>query len=444
MQLYFDFIPDREHSYEEVTGTVKTLLYDNPYTNWKVIEILPDNSDEKLKLTGYLPNIAHGDRISAGGTINDHPVFGQSLQIDEFNKELPFHKKGVIKYMISMVDGIGEHLAESIVEKFHEDTLQILEDDPDRLLEIDGINSNTIERIKKSTESINTAVKELILIGFSPKWAGRIYLKYGKVAAELVKRDPYRLIKNFKGIGFKKAELIAQKIGIDPLNENRINAAIYFSLRSTLRKTGHNFLYLDDLKKTAARLLRLPHAYVESAIITNPALAIAENRIYLPQHYQAEQEIALKISEKITLPRIKIQQFDKLMEKMQAEIDIQFSTEQLDSIRMSIEDPITVITGAAGTGKTTLCIGLIKLLDYLDHTYSVCAPTGKAANKLKTATGHPASTIHRLLEYAPASGYRKNENNPLVVDYLIVDEASMVDLLLLEAICVIEVVQKFN
>lgn len=433
-QLSFDFIPDREHSYEEVTGMIKHILYDNPYTGWKVVEVLPDNESKVQKLAGYLPNIQSNDRINARCTVTAHPVFGECLQIDEFYKELPFQKEGVMKFMMAMVDGVGEQLAERIVDKFKDRTLEILEEEPHRLIEVEGINNKLIERIRESTENINTTVKELILLGFSPKWAGRIYLKYGKEAAEKIKKNPYRLIADFKGIGFKKAEVIAVKTGIDELDEERLRAAIYFAFKSTLKKTGHNFLYLRDLKNIAARLLKLPEAFIESEILSQPGLIIEEERVYLPQYYEAEYIIARLISEKLCLPVIKIPDFAEKINRIQNDVGIEFSGEQKEAIKGSIENPITIITGAAGTGKTTLCTGLLRLLDELGYTYEICAPTGKAAYKLKSMTGKDASTIHRLLQYAPSVGYRVNEENPLSTDYLIVDEASMVDLLLLKAV----------
>ncbi len=433
-QLYFEFLVDSEHSYAEVYGGITNILYENPYTGWKVVDVRTDKNNKILKLSGYLPNIQNADKIHAKCTITTHPIFGECLQIDEFYKELPYQKEGIIKFMIAMVDGVGEHIAENIVAKFKDNTLAILEEQPERLLEIEGINHKLIDKIKNSTEKINSAVKELILIGFSPKWASRIYMRYGKDAAHKVTNHPYRLIRDFNGIGFKKAEIIAQKIGIDALNEERINAAIFYSHKSTLEKTGHNFLYLEDLKETVSKLLKLPRAYIESEILSTPNLVIEDSRVYLPQHYNAENTIAEKICEKIKLDKKEISNFNENIISIENEIDIEFSEEQKEAIKASTTNPLTIITGAAGTGKTTICCGLIKLLDILGSTYSVCAPTGKAANKLEAVTGKKASTIHRLLKYAPSAGYRINENNPLNIDYLIVDEASMVDLLLLKAI----------
>lgn len=433
-QLSFDFITDRELSYEEISGQIKAILFENPYTGWKVVEVQADTENNVLKLAGFLPNIQINDRIHARCTLTTNTRFGKYYQIDEFYKILPFHKEGVLKFMIAMIDGIGEQLAERIVHKFKDQALTVLEEDTERLTEVEGIHPKLIAKIKKCTEKINTTVKELILMGFSPKWAGRIYLKYGKQASARIKTHPYRMIRDFKGIGFKKAELIAIKLGMDKLNEERIHAGIYFSMKSTLKKTGHNFLYLDQLRNTAARLLGLPKAYIESEIFSETWLIIEENRVYLPQYYKAEQKVAVKIAEKLTLSIIKIPDFEKNIKNIQKNIKLEFSPEQKDAIKGAIEHPLFIITGAAGTGKTTLCMGLVKLLDVLGYSYNICAPTGKAANKLKTMTGISATTIHRLLNYAPSVGFRVNEDSPLTVDYLIVDEVSMVDLLLLKAV----------
>ncbi|HLD29921.1 MAG TPA: AAA family ATPase, partial [bacterium] len=303
-----------------------------------------------------------------------------------------------------------------------------------KLLEIEGIHPKLLERIKISTEKIDTAVKELILIGFSHKWASRIYLRYGKEAPEKVKLHPYRLIRDFKGIGFKKAELIAVKVGIDALDEERIRAGIFFAIRTVIQKTGHTFLYLEELKKMSSRLLSLPETYLESEILSDQRLVVEEGRVYLPEYHGAEKSVAEKIAQKLYIPRAEIPDFKERMSRIEKEIGLLFSDEQKEAIRVAFESPLTVITGAAGTGKTTLCRGLLKLLELSGSSYEVCAPTGKAAYKLKSLTGIRASTIHRLFNYAPSIGFRVNEKNPLSVDYLIVDEASMVDLLLLEAV----------
>jgi exodeoxyribonuclease V alpha subunit len=432
-QLSFNFLSERELLHEEFSGKIKTIIYENPDTGWKVTELVTD-SENTIKLAGFLPNISINDRIHLTGTRKTHQRFGDHIQIDGFYKELPFQRESIIKFMISMIDGVGEHLAEKIVAEFRDKTLQVLEENPDQLIAVEGVSKKLIEKIKHSTEHINTTVKELILIGFSPKWSGRIYHKYGRSAPARIKKNPYRLIKDFKGIGFKKAEIIAKKVGIDDLNEERLSAAIYFSLKSSLKKTGHNFIYLEDLKKAVSHLLKLPEAFVESEIISKSWIILEDKKIYLPQYYRAEHLIAGKISKKLHMQTREVNDFDERISSIETSIKINFSAEQKEAIKTSIENPITVITGAAGTGKTTLCLGLTKMLDELNLSYNVCAPTGKAANKLKSVTGINASTIHRMLRYSPSEGYRINEQNTLKADYIIIDEASMVDLLLLSAI----------
>ncbi len=433
-QLDFDFITDREKNYAEVSGEVKTIIYANPDTGWKVAEVDSDGK-KHTKVCGYLPGIKTGDKICARCTKTTHPQFGESLQIDEFYRELPFQKEGVIKFMMACVDGVGEQLSERIVKKFKDKALEILEENPGRLLEVEGINEKLLDKIKTSAAMINTSVKELVLIGFSPKWASRIYLKYGAEAASLIKRHPYRLIRDFKGIGFKKAEIIAGNVGVGKMDSERIAAGIYFSINAILQKTGHNFLYLNDVVRSSSRLLEIPRAYAESEILSSNGLVIENDMVYLPKYYKAENAVAEKIAEKIKLPAVELKKFPELMKKIEEEVKIKFSSDQIEAIKRAVENPMTVITGAAGTGKSTLCIGLLLLLDKLGKRYAVCAPTGKAANKIENLTGKKASTIHRLFKYAPSSGFRVNGEKPLEKDYLIVDEASMVDILLLQAIC---------
>jgi len=433
-QMAFDFITDREKNYAEVNGEVRTIIYANPDTGWKVAEV-KTFSKKNTKVCGYLPGIKLGDKICARCTKTTHPQFGESLQIDEFYRELPYQKEGVIKFMMSCVDGVGEQLSERIVKKFKDKALEILEENPQRLLEVEGISEKLLEKIKKSAGLINTSVKELVLIGFSPKWASRIYLKYGAEAASLIKKHPYKLIRDFKGIGFKKAEIIAGNVGVEKMDGERIAAGIYFSINAILQKTGHNFLYLDDVVRASSRLLEIPRAWAESEILSNKGLVIENDMVYLPKYYEAEKDVAEKIAEKIKLPPFELKNFPELINKIESEVKIKFSPDQIEAVKKAIVNPLTVITGAAGTGKSTLCIGLLLLLDKLGKSYAVCAPTGKAANKIENLTGKSASTIHRLFKYSPAEGFRVNGENPLEKDYLIVDEASMVDILLMQAIC---------
>jgi len=433
-QLAFNFLSDRERSYAEVRGRLSAVIYANPDTGWKVIELEPGGKNKPVRLSGYLPNLAVGDNIQARCSLTQHPRFGQCLQVDEFIKQLPFSRAAVMKFLIAMIDGIGPHYAEAIVDKFGGETLQVLEEEPQRLHDIEGISEKVLEKIIASTKKINSTVKDLILEGFSPKWAGRIYLKYGADAAERVKRQPYKLIDDFKGIGFKKADIIARRVGLDQLAEERIKAGLIFAQRSTLKKTGHNYLYLADLTKAAARLLDLPKAYTEGAILAETGLVIEDDRVYLPEFYQAEHEVARLLAEKIAVPPEPVPDFAEHMDEIEEQIGISFSPEQRAAIRGAVENPVTVITGAAGTGKSTLCRGLLALLQAKGVSFAVCAPTGKAANKLASLTGVKVATIHRLFRYAPFCGFRVNAATPLAVDCLVVDEASMVDIFLFRAL----------
>jgi len=374
-QLDFDFITDREKNYAEVSGEIKTIIYANPDTGWKVAEVR-GGGKKLLKVCGYLPGIKTGDTIRARCTKTTHPQFGESLQIDEFYRELPFQKEGVIKFMMSCVDGVGEQLAERIVKKFKDKALEIMEENPARLREVEGISEKLLEKIKKSS----------------------IYLKYGDGAASKIKKHPYRLIRDFKGIGFKKAEIIAGKVGVGKMDPERITAGIFFAINAVLQKTGHNFLYLKDVVRAASRLLEIPRAYAESEILSSKGLVIENDMVYLPKYYDAENAVASKIAEKIKLPAVELNNFPELMKEIETEVKIKFSSEQTEAVKRAVTNPLTVITGAAGTGKSTLCIGLLLLLDKLKKTYAVCAPTGKAANKIENLTGKKftgSSNTHR-------------------------------------------------
>lgn len=439
-QLTFDFLADREAARREVLGTVTRVIYANPDTGWKVVEVAeadprdPAGAGTPAKLAGFLPGVEAGDAVRAHGHASDHPRFGGCLEVDDFEKVLPFAREAVARYLVAAIDGIGETLAGRIVERFGDRTLEVIESEPEKLLEVEGVTAARIEAVRASAAGVDSAVKELILEGFSPRLAGRVYLRWGKDAAATVRKRPYRLIRDFKGIGFVKADAIARRLGIEAADEERVAAGVLFTVETAVRKTGHAYLPLDEAVRAAARLMGLPRTFVLGALLAHPGLVVEERRVYLPVYLEAERTIAARIAERLALPPREVPDLDARLAAVEARIGLAFSAEQREAIRGAVVNPVAVVTGAAGTGKSTLCRGLLELLRDLGVSFEVCTPTGKAANRLFEISGIKASTIHRLLKAVPHRGFRVDHAHPLGVDQVVVDEASMVDLLLLRAL----------
>ena len=433
-QLAFDFITERERGAGEAAGVVETVIFSNPDTGWKVIVLADPVAEKQYTLAGYLPGVKVRDRIRARGTYSTHPRFGACLQVDEFAPESAHSRDAVSRYLIAAINGIGPTLAERIIAQHGDRALAVIEQQPEQLLAVPGMTRATLDKIIASTRAIDSTVRELILLGFSPLWAGRIYQRYGEGAASAVRQRPFKLITDFKGIGFRKADLIARQAGLDLLSDERCAAAVRFVLTATMAKTGHSFLYLNELVRGMADLLELPPAWCEAQALASGAVVIEQDRVYLPEYHEAEGAIAGLLAEKLARPRRELPGLDPLIAACARDLKLEFTDEQVMAVREAVCQPVTIITGAAGTGKSTLCRGLFAVLGRLGAAYQVAAPTGKAAYKLQTLTGAPAQTIHRLFRAVPHRGFRVNREQPLCTDYLVIDEASMIDLLLLRAI----------
>lgn len=432
-QLVFDFVTERETRGAEVTGTVGTVIFANPDTGWKVVTLAAADGTEHT-LAGYLPQVQPRDSIRARGTRTEHPRFGACLAVDEFTPETPYTREAVARYLIAAVDGVGETLATRIVAAFGADALRVISEESHRLAAVEGITPALRERIVSSVRGADTTLRDLILLGFSPLRAGRIYRKYGDSAAQQVRQHPYRLISDCKGIGFRTADAIAQQSGLDPLADERAAAAIRFVITATMAKTGHSFLYLNELVKGVSDLLDLPRAWCEAQVLAAEHVVIEQDRVYLPAYHEAEQAVAQLLAARLARPPRDLPSLDLLIDACARELRLDFSDEQKAAIRTAVCQPVCVITGAAGTGKSTLCRGLFAVLQRLGSDFKVAAPTGKAAWKLQSLTGIPAQTVHRLFRAVPHRGFRVDTAHPLVTGCLVIDEASMLDLLLLRAI----------
>ncbi|HEX5941245.1 MAG TPA: ATP-dependent RecD-like DNA helicase, partial [Anaerolineales bacterium] len=408
--------------------------------------------DGLITVVGNLPELSPGEHLRLEGHWDKHPRHGSQFKAEVCEQTLPASVAGIQSYLGSgMIKGIGPKLAERIVSHFQEKTFDVIEEDPERLLRVPGIGMDRLQKIAAAWVE-QKQVKEIMVFlhshGVSTNLAVKIYKTYGDAALETVQKNPYQLERDIYGVGFKTADRIAQALGLSAEHPSRIEAGIVFALNEMI-ENGHVYVPREMLAGRAVELLGVPPELIgpaleqlsqddriradmipaenESAVDRKTAEAQADYKIpviYLTPLYFGEKGIAerLKRLTSVTLP---------LTAKDLAHASSgNLSEEQRSALEMALTHPVSILTGGPGTGKTTCLKALITALEAGHKRFALASPTGRAAKRLSEATGRPASTIHRLLEYSPIEGFKHNEEAPLDVDFLVVDEASMLDLLL--------------
>ena len=449
---------------DTLSGAVERITYYNPENGYTVLRLRPDtqlgqrltnksslNSEGLATVVGNLPELSPGEHLRLQGQWDNHPKHGLQFKAEVCEQTLPATIAGIQGYLGSgMIKGIGPRFAERIVSRFKEETFNVIETTPERLLEVPGIGE---ERTKKITAAWDEQkqVKEIMVFlhghGVSTNLAVKIYQTYGDSALEIVQKNPYQLERDIYGVGFKTADKIAQALGLPADHPSRIEAGIVFALNETINE-GHVYAPQESLAQRAIELLEVPPELIPPALerLTQdnrirPELipldnkratsqAISESQgiygmpvIYLTPLYFGEQGVAERIKALVGTTSKAINHVLFPAENL--------SAEQQAAIQMALTHPVSILTGGPGTGKTTCLKELITTLEAQHKKVALASPTGRAAKRLSEATGHPASTIHRLLEYSPMDGFKHNDENPLDLDFLVVDEASMLDLLLM-------------
>lgn len=387
-----------------------------------------------LKAVGILSAAKIGEKLKLTGEFETHSKFGQQFKVESYIIVLPTTTDGITKYLGSgIIKGIGISTAEKIVNVFQGDTLDIMDNNIERLLEVDGIGRKKLEQIKKSWEE-QKAVKDVMLylqsFDISPSYAMKIINTYGNSAIKVVKENPYRLTYDVIGIGFHKADKIAMSVGFAKDHPFRIKAGIIYLLNDAAND-GHVFLPLSELSQKCAELMSydISDSYdLMRDLESEGTLINSENNIYLAYYYHAERFIEYKISDMLKTS-CKLSQAQ--LNTIQLKTDY-YSEEQLEAIQNSLLNKILILTGGPGTGKTTALKGIIDANKQLGKKIMLAAPTGRAAKRMSEVIGMEAKTIHRLLEFTPQDSYfAKNEDDPLNADLVVVDEMSMIDTLLM-------------
>ena len=451
---------------DQLTGTVERITFYNPENGYTVLRLRPDSgrgaragripgiSQEGLvTLVGNLPELSPGEHLRLEGQWDNHPKHGPQFKAEVCEQTLPATVAGIQGYLGSgMIKGIGPRLAERIVGRFKEETFDVVESQPERLLDVPGIGRDRVRRITEAWKE-QKQVKEIMVFlhghGVSTNLAVKIYKTYGDKALETVQQNPYQLERDIYGVGFKTADRIAQALGLPSEHPSRIEAGIVFALNETINE-GHVYVPRELLKARAVELLAVPPELIAPALERlaederirsellplagrgEPAagMSVAEAGagygapvIYLTPLYFGEKGVA---------ERLRALAQPGAAEAIPPALfhDQELSDEQRAAVNMALAQPVSILTGGPGTGKTTCLKALIAVLSTAGKRFALASPTGRAAKRLSEATGHAASTIHRLLEFSPVEGFKHNEENPLALDFLVVDEASMLDLLL--------------
>lgn len=435
---------------EELHGTIEKCIFTSPESGFSVMVLVMGNKQSTI-ITGSLAHIQPGEQVTVTGAWKMHPKFGKQFEVSQCTTCAPTTIGGLKKYLGSgMIKGIGPVYAEKLVDKFGLNVLEIIEKEPVRLNEVSGIGPARVQKIltawqdQKAISSIMVFLQER---GVSTSLAIKIYKQYGNQSLKVVNKNPYRLSDDIWGVGFKTADKIAQQLGIDPHALARIKAGICFTITSIINE-GHLYITVDDLKKKTAELLELNESLADELLkqVLNELYheekikLISHNNshyITLSQYYFSEKGVAGKIRH--LLAQENKQQFnvDEIYASLRAprQEEIALNDDQQRGIMACLQNKITIITGGPGTGKTTLIKQLLAILEHHQCVYRLAAPTGRAAKRIQEGTGRFAMTIHRLLELDPATmQFKHNEKNALKVDFLIIDEASMIDIFLAHAI----------
>lgn len=439
----------------EVSGIVKSVVFYNYENGYAVFKVeLEENSEFKEKevtCIGEVVNVMSGEYIEITGEIVTHPTYGNQIKVQSYKKNIPTTPKGLELYLASgVVKGLGAVLSERIVSTFGEDTMYVLTNEPDKLAKIKGITKNKATEISYAFAEQKESREILIKLqeyDISITAGTKIYNYYKNNTLQILQENPYKLSEDIYGIGFKLADAIAQKIGIEKNSIFRIRAGIKHLLSENAIMGGNVYLKENLLINNTINLLEVDDELILKAIgeliIEKQIYAeeIADSRnIFLSYYYYAESYVANKILQLNNNKSAYEKYHDELLKKVELENNMELAVEQVDAVKQAMINGVLVITGGPGTGKTTTINSIIAMFKGMGCSVQLCAPTGKAAKRMSEATGEDAQTIHRMLGFGTSEdkkdihNFKYNEDFPLEQDVIIVDECSMIDIMLMNSL----------
>ena len=427
----------------QLSGYIDHIIFRNENNGYTVLG-LEDDKGEITTLTGSFSTIETGQFIQVEGEFTRHPEYGDQFNVKTYEIREPEGVAAIERYLASgTIKGIGPALARRIIAAFGDDTFRVMEEEPERLASVKGISERTARFIGEQVsekKDMRRAMMYLQSLGISAVFSARIYAKYGTKLFEVMAQNPYQLVEDIEGIGFKRADEIAAKVGISSDSPFRIRSGIIYTLMSA-QTDGHMYLPADILIERAASLLEVPSDIVvdmidelimEARLVEN--IKNEERCIYTAVNYYTELGCALSLS-RIYSEENEDPKLSEKIAKIEKAHNMELDEGQREAVFTAVKNGVSVITGGPGTGKTTI---IRILLDYFDQSgmdVLLAAPTGRAAKRMSEATGYEARTIHRMLEVGGENGlsFGRNEDNPLETDVVIVDEVSMVDIFLFNA-----------
>ena len=444
---------------DTLEGSVERITYYAGGTGFSVIRLKPAGRrqvpqgawtrDGLVTVVGELPEINPGESLKLAGRWSSHPKHGRQFRAERCEQVLPATVEGLRRYLGSgMIKGVGPVMAERIVRKFGAETLEVIDTKPRRLRQVLGIGPKRVKQIATAWEE-QKAIKEVMIFlqahGVSTRLAVKIYKQYGDAAVDVVQSNPYQLARDIWGVGFKTADKIARDLGMPADAPERIEAGVVYTLNQEVDQ-GHVYLPQAELVPKAAGLLVVKEQQVKYAVErleaedqvkieeigelgNREALRAGELGVYLTPFYYSEIGVTNRLRRMVDAPGTRLPPLS-LPRATGGMARFALSEQQQQAVQAALVHKVSVLTGGPGTGKTTCLRALIQALQSHQHTFALASPTGRAAKRMSEATGQPAKTIHRLLEYSPAHGFQRNNEDPLDVDMVVIDESSMLDLVL--------------
>ena len=420
------------------TAQVDHIIFSKPETGWSVVVVHDDDQHVNRTVIGVLPDFQRGRKFKITGE-EVESQYGKQIKVSSFEELKPVTSEEILRALTNgLVKGIGPSIAWKIVKRFGDKTMDILDNEPKRLLEVSGIGDKSIKKIIADLESQKNLrhirvflTSHDITIGLSKK----IMDTYGDKAIEVLTENPYKLAEDIDGVAFLKADAVANSFGISETDPFRVNAGIVYAMKKLI-EDGHTCSTPEVLAKRAAQddILGIDESVVSKAIpglIENGVLVNEYDVLYLPLQRNCEASVAKNLARLLSAPKRTLHADIRDIEK---ETGKEYNEDQANAITTALSSMVSIITGGPGTGKTVTTSAIIKAEMMAGKNVVLAAPTGRAAQRLSEVSGVPAKTLHRLLEWAPQKGFQKNESNPLFGDTLLVDEASMIDLSLMSSL----------
>jgi exodeoxyribonuclease V alpha subunit len=432
----------RADPYATLEGAVARITYVSEETQYVVARLDVSGKPDPVTIVGTMVSLTPGETLRLHGRWSHHPKYGEQFQVERYESVVPATITGIQKYLGSgMIKGIGPIFAKRLVEAFREETLKVIEEAPTRLAEVEGIGPKRQQRIITAWAE-QREIREVMLFlqghGVSPAYAVKIFKAYGQAAIGTVRENPYRLARDIRGIGFKTADKIARELGI-PVDSPLRAAAGILHMLNELTDEGHVYVPEEELLRAAEETLEIPASLLPDALA---ALAADEavvveplptgRAVYLTGLHVSETHLARRVADLLRAPRaMPPVDMNQALPWVEQKTGLVLTEEQRQAVRLAFQEKLLIITGGPGTGKTTILKAVIRILEAKKLRMHLASPTGRAAKRLAEVTGHEATTLHRLLEWNPREGgFQRNTRHPLETDIIVVDEVSMIDVLL--------------